>query len=116
MDKSCVGSMVWVVRRYGKGGYRTITKIGRRWVYLDSGDRFEADDFDMRIDGRGYSSPGRCYASKAEYERSLLINKAWSDTYSRLTYSRPGCLNDIDSINRVRELVGLEPFIEEGDE
>lgn len=46
-----------------------VEKVGRTWVTLDGGDRFGLhDDGRHYLDGGQYSSPGRVYRSREEYE------------------------------------------------
>jgi phytoene dehydrogenase-like protein len=76
-----VGDVVWLVLDRGEPKYATITNVGRRWAVISTkflGREFPSGRFDMAtgaVDGRGYTSPGRVYRSKAEHDeaRQLLI-------------------------------------------
>src|SRR5688572_12649095 len=54
----------------------SVTKVGRKWVHLTGGYRF---DESMTLDGSGYSSPGRVYLSREDYERKVREDTEWSD-------------------------------------
>jgi hypothetical protein len=74
--------LVYYDKRRGAPRTVTVESIGRAWVTLSFGKpayRFRADDPNMRIDGRGYTSPGRCYLDGEEYERNLSLDRAWRD-------------------------------------
>lgn len=76
-----VGMPVYVVpaERMGRPYEATITAIGRKWITFGNGrmtNRFNAET--MKLDGKGYSSPGRVWPSKSEYDESTAINQSWS--------------------------------------
>lgn len=52
-----------------------VTKVGRKWAQLSNGHRIDVET--MRVDGGGYTSPGRCWVSREDYEREVLRNQAW---------------------------------------
>lgn len=64
-------------RGHGQKGEVSITKVGRRWIELDNGYRIDKQT--MRADGKGYSSPGCCFLSEADYETTLKLNLAWRE-------------------------------------
>lgn len=83
-----VGQTLWLVNKYGRnlGCEVTVTKVGNKWVYLDS---FGRCDFNGFVDGDRYSSPRRCYESKEAFEKEQRLESAWSrfknevsDTYT----------------------------------
>lgn len=92
------GQKVFVVLRrngrYGTGGkakWYTVASVGRRWVHLEESAGY-ATRFDKRdgsLDGGGYISPGRAYATEEEYlseqRRDTLV--LWAR--KRLDYSSP---------------------------
>lgn len=56
-----------------------VVSVGHKWVTLNLGNpnyRFRIDDPQMTIDGRGYSSPGRCYLSREEFETHTRRSEA----------------------------------------
>jgi hypothetical protein len=83
-----------------------ITKIGRSWIYLNNGHRVDKET--LIADGKGYSSPGKCYLSRMEYEYEKAINKEWSSLRRILDvyYKPPRCVTK-ESIQQARELLGL---------
>lgn len=78
-----IGDKVFVVwdRGHGSrdGDYMTVTKLGRDWVYL--GDRalqrFRRDDPKMVLDGKQFSSPGRCYPTREDFTAERALNHTW---------------------------------------
>ncbi len=69
-----------------------ITKVGRKWVTigtLGGADvyRFDLTDPDMRLDGQGYSSPGRVYLTREAWETARRKMVAW-DALCRFTQHR----------------------------
>lgn len=55
------GEKLWLVlsRRHGGGREVTVTKVGRKWVTLDTGDRFDKNT--GLLDGWGYTPMGWSY-------------------------------------------------------
>lgn len=78
MDKLTVGQILWFApngkRCGGKGFDVEITKIGKKWVYVNlyrSESRFlvgESLDKGAKIDGGNYLSPGNVFLSEDAYE------------------------------------------------
>lgn len=55
----------------------SVVKVGRKWAEIDiRGYRIDKDS--LFIDGHGYTSPGRCYLSRDEFEASDMLEKSWS--------------------------------------
>ncbi len=78
-----------------------VTSVGRKWATIYGGERFEiATGY---IDGNGYISRGRVWASHAEYEAHVNREAAWQElrdfVYRR--YSPPLHL----SADRIREIL-----------
>lgn len=73
------GQKLWMVphQRYiGEPREVTITKVGRKWLTLDSGHRAAVDG--LALDGGGgYSSPGVCYLTREAWEADKALNDAW---------------------------------------
>ncbi len=75
-----VGDTVFLVydeRRRGLGREVQITKVGRKWIDINNGQH-RIDRETLRIDGRGYSSPGRVWRTKEEYEDHAKTSQLWS--------------------------------------
>ena len=84
-----------------------ITKAGRKWLELDGGI-FRADIDTLEIDGKGYSSPGRAYASREEFEALQAAQRAWSDFSHRVRFAmtRPEKATP-EAIRQASEILGL---------
>jgi hypothetical protein len=94
--------------RRGEPIYVKVSKVGRKWVNLDNGYRFDKED--TVIDGAGYSSPGRIYLSKEDYDNQCkkdlairAINKR-TDFYS---YEGPS-LEDVLAAAKLLKVPGYE--------
>ena len=53
----------------------TVEKVGRKWATISNHQRIGVDD--LVADGGQYSSPGRCYLSRVEYEAETRAEAAW---------------------------------------
>lgn len=53
----------------------TVTKIGRRWVYLSNDYRIDAETW--AADAGEYISPGTCHTSREAYEAALQAEAEW---------------------------------------
>jgi hypothetical protein len=62
----------------------TITAVGRKWVTLSNQLRF--DRATLLIDDRPFSSPGRIYRSRDEYNTAVAIKDAWVGLVRALGY------------------------------
>lgn len=73
----------------------TITKVGRKWLTINSSMRINKDT--LSVDGYGYSSPGRCYRTEADYlevsKRQELWRKIRGEVYA---YRIPAHLSTSD--------------------
>ena len=80
-----------------------VSKVGRRWISVDgkgySSMRFDAET--GRIDGGAYSSPGKVYASEAEYHETTQKQKACREFRGRLPFTAPThfTLADVEKIS-----------------
>ena len=70
-----VGDELYFVDYVGFGNYVKVTKVGRVWAYIDNGYRIDLQT--LRADGGEYSSPGRAWKSKEEYDESVARDKLW---------------------------------------
>ena len=95
MSEFKVGQKLYVVtsglRGRGREEYQEITKIGRRWLTLDNRNcTRRIDKENLYVDGGQYSSPGRAYLSKEDYDHEVLLGKLWSRIYNSSSFgSRP---------------------------
>lgn len=82
-----VGQQVWQEperwSRSSVGRYVEIIKVGRDWATTKAGGgeiRFSLET--LVIDGRGFSSPGRVWLTKEEWETDLEMKCDWGDIRS----------------------------------
>lgn len=108
-----VGMQVFVVRGDRPSNLRTstetITKIGRKWVTL--GEGWADEQFDAEtgwLNGKGYSSPGRVWASEDEYRLSLATEQAWTAMKRDMPWNAPSHLT-LDDIQRIRAIIEGTP-------
>jgi len=67
----------------------TVTKVGRKWVTLSNGFRFDKTSrWWRRTDGSGYSSPGTIWDSEDRYRESLVVSKILDAIRHQLQFSR----------------------------
>ena len=100
-----VGQKLWYVPSENNGRSREIIieSVGRKWVKA----RFigKIDINTLQVDGGKYSSPGKCYLSKEEYESYVNLCSAWRDLVTDLPlYSLPKGMTQ-EKIDAIRELV-----------
>lgn len=103
-----VGQEVFVVmkNRRSLGGLRRIEKVGRRWITIKGGDRF--DKGTMLLDGGNHSSPGRVYLSEDEYRQQVLRSKAWNNLRYKVDRQfRPIEGVTIEAMQEAARLLGL---------
>ena len=87
-QKLTVGQELWYVsrRRYSTNKWVTVTKVGRKWATLDTGQRIDIETWE--VDGGGYTSIARCYLSVGECEDERELEDLWRllrDRTSRFT-------------------------------
>lgn len=110
MPKLEVGQKLWFVREHqfrkgGSGGNECyVTKVGRKWAELNNGERI--DMVTMRADGRGYSSPGKCYLSHREHKTETELRQLWTDFHRRLCHLPPDGIS-ADDIRRAAEILKI---------
>jgi hypothetical protein len=104
-----VGQTLWYVPRelrFQKPSEVTVQKIGRKWAQVDY--RLRIDVQTLIADGGDYSSPGRCYLSREEYEAELARRDAWRDFCKLLRWSRQPRAATIEAIEQAQILLGLK--------
>lgn len=110
--KLSIGDTLWLVigDEWKKNKHQApakVVKVGRKWADLDYG-RYRVDMETMRLDGAGYTSPGKCYVSQSHYEQELAANKAWDYIAARISPScRPEHV-DLEDIKSIAALAGIE--------
>ncbi len=105
-----VGQKLWFVgshRHSGDPCEVIVEKIGRKWATIDKmADRIDIET--LVADGNGYSSPGRCYLSRAEYESKIALDNAWGEftKLMRNAYQMPNGMT-VEKIAQARAILGL---------
>ena len=100
-----VGQGVWVVFKRGTLRYIEISKVGRKWVTLKNGYRFEKTK--TSLDGGDYVSPGRIYESKQAYEDELQLRTGWEELRKYLDRIMPPDMT-MERIRAARAALGIE--------
>lgn len=68
--------LVWDDGRRGAPQDAVVSKLGRKWVYIENGYyRFDVDTW--RVDGGKYMSPATIYESKETWEKKVSLENAW---------------------------------------
>jgi hypothetical protein len=91
----------------------TVEKVGRRWATMSRGCG-RVDINTLIVDGAGYSSPGRCYLSREEWESRRRADAAWKALcrhMERARWKAPDHLNAAD-IAKAAEALGITLPIE----
>jgi hypothetical protein len=88
-------------------GTVTVTAAGRKWAEIEGfcTGRISLDT--LEVDGRGYSSPGRCYLSKEDWMMTEGRNRAWDALRSSLQRS-PADEVTCDKIIEAASLLGIK--------
>ena len=106
-----VGDTVFLVyheRRRGPNREVAITKVGRKWIEINDGQhRFDREA--LCIDGGVYSSPGRGWLAKGEYEDSVKLSAAWFRLKRFVfdTHNIPVGVTE-DAIRQAAKLLGMK--------
>ena len=68
--------LVWDDVRRGAPQDAVVSKLGRKWVYIENGYyRFDVDTW--RVDGGKYMSPATIYESKETWGKEVSLENAW---------------------------------------
>lgn len=100
-----VGQEVFVTSAHHKNRWQTITKIGRRWVYIGNHSRF---DMETRwLDSGGFSVSERAWVSEDEYNDHKRVVNLWRGIRRNISNNpRPGIT--AGQLLEVYEILGLE--------
>jgi len=91
----------------------TVTKIGRKWVYLSCGGRVAKDS--IHLDGKGYCSPATLYVSEEAHDRHVATNRLLRILNTKTQfYQPPTSVSPADVIEAGR-LIGIDLTQPEGD-
>lgn len=105
-----VGQKLWFVphaRYMGAEREVVVESVGRKWAAI--GDGYRVDVSTLFLDGRGYSSPGRCYLSRELWAAEDQAHAAWGVLRRALsTRHLPNGLT-AEQIERATALLGLIP-------
>jgi len=108
--KLSVGQTLWFVPSHSWNGQPcsvTVQRIGRRWAYITGGSGNDRIDIEtLALDGRGYSSPGRCWRWRGAWEHEEKRRAAWRELVSRLSHHPPDHLT-LDDIKKIAAQVGV---------
>lgn len=89
--------------RYNKGPTEvTVTKIGRKWAYLDNGEKI--DSVTLWADGGQYGSPGRCWLSEHDWMQEQERCRLWLELHKRLSFRPPDGVS-IDTIRQASAML-----------
>lgn len=86
--------------------YETITlSIGRRWANIGSNGRVDLET--LLLDGGQYTSPGKAYFSKNEYQEMAAKEAYWLELRNRLPVNPPAV--SMETLKEIAEMIGLKP-------
>ena len=79
MENLVVGQKLWwVASNNQKTQYEVeVVKVGRKWATLDIDHKIDLEDW--VADGGLYAPPGKCYASKEDYELECTLLDSWKE-------------------------------------
>jgi hypothetical protein len=81
-----------------------VSKIGRKWVTLENGERAAIGS--RYLDGKGYSCPGTIYLSEEEHDRIAVRGRAWDRLWRDMqTMGQPPDNVSLDAIERARDFL-----------
>jgi hypothetical protein len=96
-------------RRHTSDRHVTVSKIGRRWVTLSDGNRFDRTSDNWRIvDGGGYSSPGRLWDSEQQFKDSQKVREILNAIEQRFRFGREYCNVTLEDAVQAARLLGVE--------
>lgn len=108
MSKFFVGQKLWFVPsmyyHHKTPVEVVITKVGRVWLQT-SNHRINA--ITLEADGGKYSSPGKCYLSKEEYDAVNLKEVLWKSIKTDIAYMSVPDSVTIENMEAARKLLGL---------
>lgn len=104
-----VGQKLWYVSiRHGESHEAVVTKVGRKWATIGEGWRAQLIDLvTMQADGKGYSSPGRCYLSREAHEMERARSDTWSRFVNVVKYKNCPAGVTTDDIKQAMQLLKL---------
>lgn len=90
-----VGDKLWYVannwgRQQGSQYEVEVVKVGNKWITvsrLNFNNPFRIDSNTLWQDGKGYTSPGRCYLSKKQYDEESYATILFQELRTRIQLS-----------------------------
>jgi hypothetical protein len=110
-DMYKVGQKLWLVINNSVCGFPskqyevTVTKSGKLWATLDNRMRCDGNGI---VDGGKYSSPGRCYGSREEFEAIVALETSWREFQMLVNAyrNRPVSVS-VENIAEAKRILGL---------
>jgi len=91
---------------HNRQGDVTVLKVGRKWADITGAYKGRIDVVTLQADAAGYSSPGRCYASRQEWLDQEGPRRAWQQLRSSMPMACPAGLALAD-IQQAAKLLGV---------
>lgn len=106
--KLVVGQKLWYVPNRARECPLEVTveAVGRKWATIDRRNRISVET--LEADGAGYSSPGRCYLTRREWEDEQERLAAIRAFRSRVGEWSWGKGITTDAIRQAAALLGIE--------
>lgn len=106
------GQTLWYVETFRHGRYIdppkqsevVVTKVGRKFADLNTGDRMRLET--MTIDAGQYTSPGKCFLSKDDYDATEGAVEAWRKLRADFSIQKPAGVTIAD-IQAARALLKI---------
>lgn len=88
----------------GEPYFTEIITIGRKWISLKNGHRFDPEL--MAADGKGYCSPGKIYLTKEKYEDEQELRTTWNKIEREFRYRTPSV--SVEAMRKIAKLLGVK--------
>lgn len=109
MENLVVGQKLWwVASNNQKTQYEVeVVKVGRKWATLDIDHKIDLEDW--VADGGLYAPPGKCYASKEEYESECTLLNSWKELRQMVNsqHKPPKGIN-LEKIEQIKTILSLK--------
>lgn len=109
MSKFQVGQVLWYAPydRRNRPSVIVVSSVGRKWVKFNRDSRrFDAST--MEVDGGQYSSPGKIWMSREDYEADSRIQGEWGYLGRDVYFGKPAPGLTLDDIAQARKLLRLD--------
>ena len=114
-----VGQVLFCVVDVYRGPARkywvTVEKIGRKWAMFEGRRPDRISLKTLRLDGREYGSPGRCYLTEKEYHSEVEFTRCWRriQLATRELGFRPHC--GLDGLKQIAAILDIDLTEKESD-